>query len=150
MVPSSSAQSTIVRMFLRTTSPLPTSSSYHTRTSLTVFCVTYFYLIAHLNEISMKGNVKKTFFTLALILVPILLLLFVVATAIAYLLFWEGRRGSNRNRNRRCAIWNRGTTGSSNKSNNTDTPRVSVSTKATDTTESELECHNPVQGREHV
>jgi flagellar basal body-associated protein FliL len=101
----------------------------------------------------MKGNVKKTFFTLALILVPIFLLLFVVAIAIACLLFWESHRRSNRNRNRRwrrCAIWNRVRTDPSNKSSNADTPRVSVSTKATNTTEFELEFQKPVQVREHV
>lgn len=101
----------------------------------------------------MKGNVKKTFFTLALILVPILLLLFVVATAIACLIFWESHRRNNRNRCRhcrRCAFWNRVWTDPRNTSSNADTPRVSVSTKATDTTEFELEIQKPVQGREHV
>lgn len=100
-----------------------------------------------------SGKVKKTFFTLALILVPILLLLFVVATAVACVLLWESHRRTNRNRNHRrrcCTIWNRIRTDPSNKSNNTDTPRVSVSTKATDTTEFELEFQKPVQGREHV
>ena len=101
----------------------------------------------------MKGNVKKTFFTLALILVPILLLLFVVAAAIACLLFWESHRRNNRNRSRRwrrCAFWNRVWTDPSNKSSNADTPRVSVSTKTTDTSEFEIEFQKPVQGREHV